>query len=68
MEVLREREFVVDATVVRIMKARKNALLNDILLETNKLITIFKPQPVLIKKRIEILIEKEYLKRDETDR
>jgi hypothetical protein len=33
-----------------------------------KQITIFMPQPQMIKQRIESLIEREYLKRDDADR
>ncbi|KAF9036196.1 Cullin-domain-containing protein [Panaeolus papilionaceus] len=53
-----ERRFQIDACVVRIMKARKhmthNELVNDVVIQlTNK----FQPEPVMIKRRIEQLIE-----------
>ena len=47
------------------MKARKVAELNDIFSESAKLIRLFKPQPNLIKKRIDSLMERDYIKRDE---
>jgi hypothetical protein len=36
--------------------------------ECMKQVTIFKPQPAMIKKRIDSLIEREYIKRDENNR
>ncbi|ESW97177.1 hypothetical protein KL918_000786 [Ogataea parapolymorpha] len=58
-----------EAAVVRIMKARRQSnhqeLVNEVI---RQLISRFKPQPSFIKQRIEDLIEKEYLARDEADR
>jgi hypothetical protein len=50
------------------MKARKTE--KKLELETNvmKQIIMFVPDPAMIKQRIESLIEREYLKRDDTDR
>ena len=50
------------------MKSRRLATLNDIQTECMKLITLFKPQPAMIKKRIESLVEREFLERDPEDR
>lgn len=50
------------------MKARKTEKHNQLLEDVIKQITMFMPQPAWIKQRIESLIEREYLKRDEADR
>jgi cullin 3 len=64
----KEREMIVDACVVRCMKARKIMKHNDIINDVLKLITNFKPEISMIKRRIESLIERDYLRRDEKDR
>eukprot|EP00611_Tribonema_gayanum_P003660 TRINITY_DN128_c5_g3_i3.p5 TRINITY_DN128_c5_g3~~TRINITY_DN128_c5_g3_i3.p5 ORF type:complete len:118 (-),score=68.99 TRINITY_DN128_c5_g3_i3:518-871(-) len=67
--VQRDRQNMVEAAIVRIMKARKalghNALVAEV---TKQLQNRFNPAPVFIKKRIEALIERDYLQRDEKDR
>ena len=63
-EVAKNRAMVIDATVVRIMKARKVYTNNDLMSDTIKQIQLFKAQPPVIKKRIESLIERDYLERD----
>lgn len=67
-QVEQERELALDAMIVRIMKSRRILKHNDLLLEINKLSTLFQPQPKMINKRIESLIERDYLKRDEEQR
>lgn len=63
-----ERRNIIDAVVVRIMKARKTEKHNQLLEDVMRQITLFLPQPQMIKQRIESLIEREYLKRDDADR
>lgn len=64
-----ERKWVVDAVIVRIMKARKKLIHGELILEvTKQLQNRFMPSPSLIKKRIENLIEREYLCRSEENR
>lgn len=63
----RERELALDAMIVRIMKSRRLLKFNELLSEINKLSTLFQPQPKLIRKSIDSLIERDYLKRDEND-
>ncbi|BFF94863.1 cullin-3-A [Drosophila madeirensis] len=64
-----DRKHEIEAAIVRIMKARKrmahNLLVSDV---TTQLKSRFLPSPVFIKKRIEGLIEREYLQRSPEDR
>lgn len=63
-----ERRHLCEATVVRIMKARKQAKHNDLIAEvTRQLNQRFHPQPQSIKKCIESLLEREYLERNVND-
>lgn len=64
-----DRKPQVEAAIVRIMKSRRVLSHNDIVAEvTRQLSARFNPAPALIKKRIESLIEREYLERDSKDR
>jgi cullin 3 len=64
-----ERKWVMDAVIVRIMKMRKKMEHRQLVLETTEqLQSKFMPSPEMIKKRIESLIEREYLERAEDDR
>ena len=67
-EINSERQMVLDAMIVRIMKARKKDRHTELLTEVIKQVSLFKPQPQMIKQSIERLIEKEYLQRDDNDR
>ena len=63
-----DRRHLVEASIVRIMKARKALQHNDLIAEvTKQLSNRFNPSPQFIKKRIESLIEREYLERSETE-
>ncbi|KAL6635913.1 Cullin-domain-containing protein [Neocallimastix sp. 'constans'] len=63
------RRFQIDAAVVRIMKGRKKMYHNNLITEvTNQLSSRFMPTPTAIKKRIESLIEREYMERSSEDR
>jgi cullin 3 len=63
-----DRRHLCEATVVRIMKARKHAKHNDLIAEvTRQLNQRFFPQPQFIKKSIESLLEREYLERNAND-
>ncbi|KAH6644141.1 Cullin [Boeremia exigua] len=58
------RQFCVEAAVVRIMKQRKELSHQQLILETlSQLAGQFKPEVNMVKKRIESLIEREYLER-----
>ncbi|KAG6820945.1 hypothetical protein H0H93_009181 [Arthromyces matolae] len=61
-----ERRHQTEACIVRIMKDRKHMTHNDLINEvTRQLSARFHPDPLHIKKRIEGLIEREYLERCE---
>lgn len=64
-----DRKHEIEAAIVRIMKARKQMAHSNLVNEvTEQLRTRFMPSPVIIKKRIEALIEREYLARTDADR
>ncbi|KAK3854167.1 hypothetical protein Pcinc_039334, partial [Petrolisthes cinctipes] len=64
-----DRKHEIEAAIVRIMKARRRMTHNNLVAEvTDQLKSRFLPSPILIKKRIESLIEREYLARTPEDR
>ncbi|KAJ3759276.1 Cullin, partial [Lentinula raphanica] len=61
-----ERRHQTEASIVRIMKDRKHMSHNELINEVTRLLAgRFQPNPLVIKKRIEGLIEREYLERGE---
>jgi cullin 3 len=63
-----DRKHEIEAAVVRVMKSRQRLFHNELITEvTKQLQPRFMPDPIVIKKRIESLMEREYLKRDEND-
>lgn len=64
-----DRKHEIEAAIVRIMKARRKMQHSVLVAEvTEQLKSRFLPSPVIIKKRIEGLIEREYLARTPEDR
>ena len=66
----RYQDFIIQATLTRIMKSRigQETTHNWLVTESAKQIDIFKAQPSQIKENIEKLIEKNYIKRSEQNR
>mmetsp|Transcript_12084 Transcript_12084/g.34989 ORF Transcript_12084/g.34989 Transcript_12084/m.34989 type:complete len:772 (+) Transcript_12084:120-2435(+) len=63
-----DRRHLVEAAIVRIMKARKSLTHNDLIAEVTRQLSVrFTPSPPFVKKRIESLIEREYIERAEND-
>merc|ERR1719361_399642 len=68
-EIAQQRRHQMDAAIVRIMKARRQFMVIELLGEViQQLQARFQPDPKQIKKRIEVLISQDYLERDEDDR
>ena len=62
-----ERKNQVEACVVRVMKDRKTMTHNELVNEVIRQLTSrFQPSPQLVKRRIESLIDREYLERSES--
>lgn len=59
-----DRSNAIEAATVRIMKARKFLAHQQLVAEVMSQLAFFKPDPKLIKRRIESLIDREYLERD----
>lgn len=66
-DTLEDRKHAIEAAIVRIMKTRKQLSHNDLVMEVSKqLMQYFMPEPKIIKRRIEDLINRDYLERDKS--
>jgi len=59
-----DRSNAIEAAIVRIMKARKHMPHHQLVAEVLQQLHFFKPNPRVVKRRIEHLIDREYLERD----
>lgn len=60
-----DRKHAVEAAIVRVMKSRRQLDHNMLITQVSQqLMQHFKPDPKIIKKRIEDLIQREYIERD----
>ena len=60
-----DRSFAIDAAIVRTMKTRNVTGHTELIAQVLDQLKFFLPQPKAIKKRIESLIEREYIERGE---
>ncbi|CDW79762.1 cullin 4 [Stylonychia lemnae] len=65
-KVLQDRKYLIDAAVVRTMKARKTVPHNDLITEVIRLVR-FPLDIQSLKQRVENLIESEYMRRDDKE-
>jgi len=64
--VQQDRKLAIEACIVRVMKARSHLTHQQLVMEVSQnLSNIFKPDARIIKKRIEDLIQRDYLERDD---
>ena len=67
-QVENQRKTMTDASIVRIMKARKSLDVASLVMEVIRQLSVrFEPSMSDIKKRVEDLIERDYLERDASD-
>ena len=60
-----DRKHMIEAAIVKLMKTRKKMEHNQLLQDTIKiLVSKFQPDVMMIKRRVESLIEREYMERD----
>lgn len=62
-----DRTYAIDAAVVKIMKSRKKMSYMHLLNEVMTILQMFKPTSLMIKNRIETLIDRDYMERDSED-
>jgi len=65
---LKERTFVVQAHIVKVMKAQKQYRFQNVVTDVIRNITMFRADPKMVKERVEVLIRGGYMKRDDNDR
>jgi cullin 1 len=62
-----DRTYAIDAAVVKIMKSRKKMSYMHLLNEVMAILQMFRPTSLMIKNRIETLIDRDYMERDSED-
>jgi hypothetical protein len=64
-KLVQDRAHTIDATIIKRMKTHKRMDMNELITEVLGSLSMFQPDPKLIKQRIEKLIQDEFLARDE---
>ena len=59
-----ERERMIEAKIIRVMEVRRELNESDLLSEVIERITLFQPQQEMIRKRIDYLIERNFIVKD----
>ena len=67
-QVMKERTFVVQAHIVKVMKAQKQCRFQKLVSDVIENIKMFRADPKMVKEQIEVLIRDEYMKRDENNK
>jgi cullin 3 len=63
-----DRKLLIEASIVRVMKHRRTLHHNELVIEATKMLASrFQPTPQSLKKRIERLIDADYLRRSESE-
>jgi len=66
--VMKQREYEIEAAMVRVMKARNRLDWNQLQVEVIKILSSrFQPDAKMLKKRLESLIDRKFMERDEND-
>lgn len=69
MKISEERRYAVEAAIVRIMKAHKTMAYDELSTKVvDMLKPVFIPQPATIRKRVDDLLERDYIEQDEDDK
>lgn len=64
-----DRRYTIEASIIKVMKARRKIEYVNLVSETSRILSLkFNPEPAQIKLRIESLIERGYIERDEVDK
>lgn len=67
-KITQDRSHAIDAQLVRIMKSRKQLSRQDLIKEVYQYLTMnFKPEPALINKRIDSLMQRDYIEQSSAD-
>ena len=64
----KERTFVVQAHIVKVMKTQKQYRYQQVQTDVMRNITMFKANPQMVKGQIEFLMQSDYMKRSDDDR
>lgn len=62
-----DRRVAIDAAIVRIMKSRQTLTHQALFAEVLSALSLFQPNPKLIKRRIEYMLDADYIERDDDD-